>query len=360
MRVHAKDYIGDLAPYQPGMPLAEVMSTHGLRPEAIIQLASNENPRGPSPAAGAAARDAVQSMHRYPDQHELARALAAHHGVQADMITLGNGSNDVLDLIARTYLGEGDAAVSSACSFAVYQIATRSAGAANIIVPTKQLGLDLEAMLRAITPQTKVIWLDNPSNPAGTFVPYAEVKAFLRQVPRHILVVLDEAYYEYLAPKQRANSVNWLKQHPNLVLVRTFSKIYGLAGLRVGYGIAVPEITAMLNRARQPFNLNSVALRAAVAALGDQGYVQTSYEQNQRGRAQLQRGFKKLGIAQLPAHGNFVTIQTPDAARINEQLLKHGIIVRPLGAYGMPNYLRISVGMPAQNERLLTALAQIV
>ncbi len=355
----ALDYICDLSPYLPGKPGELVAREYGIDPGTIIKLASNENPLGPSPKALKAMQAAARTAHRYPEQYDLIKTLAGHLGMPDTSIALGNGSNDVLDLIARTYLTHGTEAISSQYAFAVYQIATQSTGARNVIVPAKDFGHDLEATLKAITPRTKVIWIANPNNPTGTFIPYAELKTFLGKVPSEAVVVLDEAYREYLKEKDQGDAQSWLAGHPNLILVRTFSKIYGLAGARIGYGIADPEIIQLLNRVRHPFNCNSLGLAGATAALGDQEFVRRSRKTNAEGIKQLQAGCDELGLTRLPAYGNFLTIEVPGAAAVNEALLHKGFIVRPLAPYGLPNHLRVTVGTPAQNTRLLAALKTI-
>lgn len=350
--------LNDLVPYQPGTPIELVARRHGLDPAHIIKLASNENPLGMSPKAKQAIQAALNGAHRYPEQYELLEALAAHHNLTPDHFILGNGSNDVLDLIARTYLGPGREAISSQYAFAIYQIATTSAGATNVVVPAKEYGHDLPAMLAAITPATSVIWIANPNNPTGTFIPYAEVKSFIKQVPKQVTIVLDEAYYEYLAPKEQATTPKWLKDYPNLILTRTFSKIYGLAGLRVGYGITTPPIAELLNRVRQPFNANNLALAAATAVLSDQAFVRRSYTANTKGRTQLIKGLAERGFAALPAYGNFVAFRAPNALALQQTLLKQGIIIRPLATYGMPDWLRVTVGTKAENKRFLEAISK--
>jgi histidinol-phosphate aminotransferase len=359
MSISAKDYISQLKPYQPGLPIEAVARKYGLHPEQIVKLASNENPLGMSPKARAALIWSLPEAHRYPDQYALTYALANKLGVDSENIVLGNGSNDVLDLVARTFLGEGDEAISSQYAFSVYPIATQSVGAANVIVPATEYGHDLSAMLLAITPSTKVIWLANPNNPTGTFIPYPRLKIFLAKVPKQIIVVLDEAYYEYLDANERANTTAWLQYHPNLVIARTFSKIYGLAGLRIGYGITSPEVAGLLSRVRQPFNANVPALAAAVAALQDEEFVERSYDGNKAGRLQLLSGLKTLGVECLPAYGNFVTCKVRDAVVVNEGLLNQGIIVRPLAGNGMPDWLRVTVGTQADNRRFLKALEKL-
>lgn len=352
----AKQYICDLTPYEPGKPIELVAREYGIAPDNIIKLASNENPFGPSPKALDAVRHASVNIHRYPEQYELLQALANHLGVESNMLLLGNGSNDVIDLVARTFLGHDDEAVSSQYAFAIYAIATQSAGAKNIVVPAKEYNHDLDVMQAAITERTKVIWIANPNNPTGTFIPYSDVKRFLQKIPSHIVVVLDEAYFEYLDPKQRANSIAWLFEHPNLILMRTFSKIYGLASLRVGYGVTSPKTADLLNRVRHPFNVNGLAIAAATAALEDHGFVTKSYTETKKGREQLLQHLQKMQVECLPAYGNFVTIQLNEAEKINDALLKQGVIVRQLASYGMPDCLRVTVGTEIENSRFLNAL----
>ncbi|MBX6334304.1 histidinol-phosphate transaminase [Candidatus Saccharibacteria bacterium] len=353
-------YICDLSPYQPGMPIELVARKHGLDPNKIIKLASNENPLGMSPRARQAVERTLDEAHIYPDQYQLTHKLAARLGVTPEHIVLGNGSNDVLDLIARTFLDEGREAVSSRYAFAIYAIATQSVGARNIIVADKDFGHDLDAMLAAITPKTGVVWIANPNNPTGTLVPARELKQCLEKVPQEVVVVLDEAYYEYLEHEDRADSISWLKEHPNLIVVRTFSKAYGLAGLRVGYAVAAPEVAELLNRVRQPFNVNLLALSAAEAALDDEEFLARTVQANRAGRKQLLDSLAELGLQTMPAHGNFVTVRVPNAAETSLQLLKAGVIIRPLASYGLADWLRVSIGTEVENQVFLTALSAIV
>jgi histidinol-phosphate aminotransferase len=356
----AKQYICDLTHYEPGKPVNLVAREYGVNPDQIIKLASNENPLGPSPKALEALRVANSEVHRYPEQHELLHALASHLHTEPSALLLGNGSNDVIDLIARTFLGQGDEAISSQYAFAIYRIATQSAGAQNILTTAKVYGHDLAAMHAAISDRTRIIWIANPNNPTGTFIPYSTIKAFLEKVPNHIVVVLDEAYFEYLETPDQANAITWLSDHPNLILMRTFSKIYGLAGLRVGYGITSPETAELLNRVRHPFNVNSLAIHAATAALTDHDFIIESSRQNKKGREQLVQGLQQLHINCLPAYGNFVTIHLEQADEINNALLRQGIIVRPLAAYDMPSFLRVTVGTENENTHFLSALNSIL
>lgn len=355
----ANSYICDLTPYQPGLSIEQVARRYSLAEADIIKLASNENPHGASPLVLQAVEATAKYGHRYPEQHKLIEALSRHFSVSEDCLVLGNGSNDILDIIARTFLSKGDEAIMTRYSFAAYPIATQTTGAKLVAVPDQDFNHDLVALRQAVTPATKIIWLANPNNPTGTFTPYNQIKRFLTKVPLGVIVVLDEAYCEYLPDDERIDTTKWLHEHPNLILVRTFSKIYGLAGLRIGYGIATSEIAALLKRVRLPFNANSLALAAATAALEDQAFVSVSRSANSAGLDQLKEGLDGLDIDYLPSWGNFITITVPDADRINQRLLEAGIIVRPISAYGLTNYLRISVGMPEENERFLTTLKQV-
>jgi histidinol-phosphate aminotransferase len=356
----ANQFICDLQPYQIGTPIEQVARERGIEPGGIVKLASNESPLGPSPKALAAAEAALRGIHRYPEQHDLIAALAARFDLDSRWLIIGNGSNDIIDLIARTYLDAGDESVMSQYGFAMYHNAIQSVGAATVTVPAKEYGHDLNAMLAAITPQTKVVWIANPNNPTGTFIAYDRLKAFMDATPKEVTVVLDEAYYEYLHPDDRADTLHWPVDYPNLIVLRTFSKIYGLAGLRVGYGVASKEVADLLNRVRLPFNVAGVSVAAATTALDDEDFVKRNYEMNLEGRKRVLDGLETLGVQCLPAYGNFVTFKTGDARGAYEGLLGQGIIVRPLKPYGLDEWLRVSVGLPAENERFLAALEQIL
>jgi histidinol-phosphate aminotransferase len=355
-------YVRSIAPYQPGKPISELAREMGLEESGIVKLASNENPRGIGPRTRAAIEGAIGEVARYPDGngYALKQALSARHSVDAASIVLGNGSNDVLELAALAFLGPGRAAVMSQHAFAVYPLATQARGARSIVVPARDFGHDLEAMAKAIDEETYVIWIANPNNPTGTLVAPGDLEAFLRRVPERVLVILDEAYNEYLTPDLRAESVKWLKRHPNLVVTRTFSKAYGLAGLRVGYGLAHASVADVMNRVRQPFNVNSIGLAAAAAALDDMEFVARSYAENLRGLKQLEAGAQALGLDFIPSHGNFVTLRVGKAAEIFKRLLRRGVIVRPVASYGLPEHLRVTVGTEQENERFLAALAASV
>jgi histidinol-phosphate aminotransferase len=353
-------YVRSIAPYQPGKPISELAREMGLDERSIVKLASNENPRGIGPRTRAAIEASISEIARYPDGNgfELKQALAQRYGVDMGSIVLGNGSNDVLELVALAFLGPGRAAVFSQHCFAVYPLASQARGARSIVVPAKDYGHDLEAIAKAIDGETYVAWIANPNNPTGTFARYEEIEAFLRRVPERVLVVLDEAYNEYLAPELRGDTVKLIKRHPNLIVTRTFSKAYGLAGLRVGYALAHASVADVMNRVRQPFNVNSVALAAAVAALDDMEFVARSYAENLQGMRQLEDGAKRLGLDYIPSYGNFITIRVGKAAEIYKRLLRRGVIVRPVGGgYGLPEHLRVTIGTARENERFLNALA---
>jgi histidinol-phosphate aminotransferase len=353
-------YVRSIAPYQPGKPIAELAREMGLQEDAIVKLASNENPRGTGPRTRAAIERALGDIARYPDGngHELKTALAGRFGVDMGQIVLGNGSNDVLELAALAFLAPGRAAVYSQHAFAVYPLATQARGARGIEVPAKDYGHDLEAMARAIDDETSVVWIANPNNPTGTLAAPGVLEAFVRRVPERVIVVIDEAYNEYLPAELRTETLKWLKRHPNLVVTRTFSKAYGLAGLRVGYALAHASVAEVMNRVRQPFNVNSIALAAARAALEDMEFVARSYAENLQGLKQLREGADRLGLAYIPSCANFLTIRVGKAQEIYRRLLRRGVIVRPVGGgYGLPEHLRVTVGTQGENERFLAALA---
>ena len=352
----ALSYVRAISPYQPGKPITELAREMGIPVEKIVKLASNENPLGMSPMAKRAVEAAINGIERYPDQFDLIKAVAERCGVAQNQVVLGNGSNDVLDLIARVFLAPGRSAVFAQHAFAVYPLATLSTGAELISTPAKNYGHDLNAMRAAIRPDTRIVWIANPNNPTGNFLPYPEVRAFLETVPPDVVVVLDEAYNDYLAPAERVDTAAWIRDFPNLVVTRSFSKIFGLAGLRVGYAIASAEVADLMNRVRQPFNVNNLAIAAAVAAIDDHQFIAESYELNRRGMVQLLAGLKRLGLEHIPSHGNFVTFKVPGAAEVNQQLLKQGVIVRLIAGYGLPDWLRVTIGTEPDNARFLEAL----
>ena len=350
-----------IAPYQPGKPLAELEREYGI--SGAIKLASNENPLGPSPRARAAAQAVLADIERYPDGggFVLKRSLAGRLGVAPDQITLGNGSNDVLEFAARAFVTNDSEIVYAAHAFAVYGLVTRAVGARAVVVPARDWGHDLPAMRAAITPRTRLVYLANPNNPTGTWFTRAELDTFLRGLPAHVLVVLDEAYFEYVNEPNYPNGIEWIERCPQLIVTRTFSKAYGLAGLRIGYAVSSAPVANYLNRVRQPFNINSAALAAGAAALEDEEHLARSIALNRAGREQLCAGVRELGLACLPGVGNFACVDLArPAAAVYEALLRRGVIVRPIANYDMPNHLRITVGLPAENDRCLRALAEVL
>lgn len=361
-QVFGPDYVRAIAPYQGGKPISEVAREFGLDESAIVKLASNENPLGMPESARAAMLRAMDEVGRYPDSngYELKRAISARYGVADDWITLGNGSNDILELAAHALVQPGQSVVYSEYSFAVYPLATQAVGARAIVVPARDFGHDLEAMAAAIEPETRLVFIANPNNPTGTFIPGDRIAAFLRKVPSHVVVVLDEAYTEYLAPELRYDSIAWVREYPNLIVSRTLSKAYGLAGLRIGLGIAQPALTDLLNRIRQPFNVNSLAQAAAIAALADEEFLVRSARVNAEGYEQLTAAFREMGIEFVPSYGNFILFRAGNddgaGARVNLALLKQGVIVRPVGNYGLPQWLRVSIGLPEENAAFIAAL----
>ncbi|WP_199457290.1 MULTISPECIES: histidinol-phosphate transaminase [unclassified Marinobacter] len=350
-----------LSPYQPGKPIEELARELGLNPAEIVKLASNENPLGPSDKAMAAARKALEEMCLYPDGNgfDLKQALSKRFGVDMNQITLGNGSNDVLEVIARCFADSDSEVVFSQYAFAVYPIVTQAIGAKGVSVPARDWGHDLDAMAAAVTDRTKLVFVANPNNPTGTVHEADALEAFLDRIPERVLVVLDEAYCEYLTGDEFPDGIKLLARYPNLIVCRTFSKAWGLAALRVGYAISSPEIADILNRVRQPFNVDTVALAAATAVLEDEAYLSRSREVNEAGLRQLCEGFDRMGLPYIPSAGNFVAVEVGEqAAGVYQALLTHGVIVRPVAGYGMPCHLRVSVGLPEENDRFLDALAE--
>ncbi|UUC85115.1 histidinol-phosphate transaminase [Stutzerimonas stutzeri] len=359
----AQPGVQKLSPYVPGKPVDELARELKLDPAGIVKLASNENPLGPSPKALAAIQAELSELTRYPDGNGfvLKQRLAQRYSVGVHQVTLGNGSNDILELVARAYLAPGLNAVFSEHAFAVYPIATQAVGAEGRAVAAKNWGHDLDAMADAIDENTRVVFVANPNNPTGTWFDAAALGTFLARVPVHVLVVLDEAYIEYAEGQELPDGLAYLADYPNLLVSRTFSKAYGLAALRVGYAISSPVIADVLNRVRQPFNVNSLALAAACAALDDVDYLAASRRVNDAGMAQLERGFRQLGLEWIPSRGNFIAVDfARDAAPINQALLREGVIVRPVAGYGMPTFLRVSIGTERENARFLDVLAQVL
>lgn len=352
-----------LAPYVPGKPIEELEREYGL--SDIVKLASNENPLGPGPKARAAMEAAAKDIGLYPDGggFALKQALARKHGCAIESITLGNGSNDVLVMIAETFLDGRAEAVYSQYGFAVYPIAVQATGATARVAPayperhTMALGHDLDAMARLVNERTRVVFVANPNNPTGTWIESAALKSFIAALHATTLVVMDEAYIEYVEDAAFPDSSRWLNEFPNLIVTRTFSKAYGLAGLRVGYALSSPAIANMLNRVRQAFNVNSIALAAATAALEDAAHLRESVELNREGMRQVEAGIDQLGLRRYPSRGNFLLIDCGrPAGPVYEAMLRQGVIIRPVGNYQLPTHLRITIGTPEQNQRMLRAL----
>ena len=350
-----------LQPYVPGKPLSELERELGI--SGSIKLASNENPLGPSPRVRAALEAQIGDVARYPDgaAYELRRALARRHAVEPACVTVGNGSNDVLDMVARAFLWAGRESLFSQYAFAVYPISSAAVGATPRIAPAAAYGHDLAAMRGMINTNTGVVWIANPNNPTGTRLGGLALRAFVEDVPSDVIIVVDEAYFEYDQADDHPDASQWLAEFPNLVVTRTFSKAYGLAALRVGYGLSHPDVGDLLNRVRQPFNVDSFAQAAALAALGDEEFLQRSVALNDRGMRQLVEGATRLGLGFIPSAGNFLTIDLGrDAGPVDQALLRLGVVTRPIASYGLPNHLRVSIGLPEENARFLAALEQVI
>ena len=346
-----------LQPYQPGKPVEALERELGITD--IIKLASNENPHGSSPAVSAAITGFLSGLSRYPDGsgHSLKQVLSKRLGVRATQITLGNGSNDVLDLVTRAFVDPGQQVVVAEHAFAVYALSAKSVNAELVVVPARDFGHDLEAMAATATESTRVVFVANPNNPTGTYHDNDAVQNFLNVLPANTVAVIDEAYFEYVKAEAYPDGIDLLSRFPNLIVVRTFSKAYGLAGLRVGYAIASDQITEVLNRVRHPFNVNSLALIAAEAALTDESFVVDSVSENLKGLRQLESGFADLNLEWIPSVANFISVRVgANATQIFDSMLRQGVIVRPVANYGLTEHLRISVGLEQENNRALQAL----
>jgi len=357
----ASPFLKGLIPYSPGKPIDEVEREFGI--SHSVKLASNENPLGPSPLALQALSAALSGIHRYPDGsgYLLTHALARHWEVPPECVVLGNGSNELLELVGRAFLMPGDEVVYARQAFIVYDMVAQVTGATKVTVPLRDFTHDLDAMRAAITPRTKLVYLANPNNPTGTAVPPRGLEAFLQGVPQDVVVALDEAYYEYLPPDLRPDALRFVRQGRFLLVLRTFSKIYGLAGLRIGYGIGPAPLVALLNRLREPFNTNCLAQVAAAAALQDAEHVQQSAAVNEAGRRYLLEQCGALGLRVVPSVANFLLadVGRPGPAVANA-LLPHGVIVRPVAGYGLPTHVRITVGTAVENERCVAALRAVL
>ena len=354
----AREVVRHLTAYQPGTPIKDVKRQ--LKLSSVIKLASNENALGPSPKAVAALRNVTSSLHRYPDAAcaDLRAALAKHLRVDASSIIVGNGSDELLVLALRAFVDPGDAVVVAKPTFLIYELQANACGAAVSVVPLKDYRYDLKAMAAAVTPHTKLVFIANPDNPTGTYVTKRELGAFLRDLPNETIVVLDEAYYEFVDAPDYPQSIGWVNEHP-LIVTRSFSKAYGLAGLRVGYGVAQPSLIAALNAVREPFNVNSLAQVAATAALGDRVFLANTRKLVQQGRTYLLKEFERLRLRTVPSVTNFILIELgPRAPQVARGLLECGVIVREMSAWQLPGCIRVTIGTMAENRRFIQALKQ--
>ena len=352
--------LATLSVYQPGRPIQEVARELGLDAADIIKLASNENPLGPSPAAVAAMERVIQSLHLYPDGNAfyLKQKLAAKLDLTTANLILGNGSNEIIEFIGHALMTSGSEVVVSEYCFAVYPIVTKLFGASLVTVPAVNFGHDIPAMLRAITPKTRVIFVANPNNPTGTLIPAADIERLIREVPANVLIAMDEAYIEFLDEPFDLLPMIRSGQVPNLLLMRTFSKIYGLAGLRLGYGIGHPDLIAALEKIRQPFNINSLIQAGAIAALDDEEHISGTRRNNAEGLRLYENAFRELKLTFVPSSANFILVRVGDGQKVFAELQKLGVIVRPMAGYQLPEWIRISIGSPAENQRCLAALRQ--
>jgi histidinol-phosphate aminotransferase len=357
---HVPEYIRSLIPYEPGKPIEEVEREYGI--SGSVKLASNENPLGPSPRALAVLRERLPELHLYPDGDcfYLKRALAQKLGVQPDRLIFGNGSNEIIELAARTFMRPGDEAVMAEQAFVVYELIVQAVGGKRKTVPLKNFTHDLAAIADAVTPQTRLVFLANPNNPTGTIYRRREWQAFLERISPDVLVIVDEAYFEYVEEADYPNSLDYHARHPAILTLRTFSKLYGLAGLRIGYGIGTKDVIALMQRVRQPFNVNAPAQWAALAALDDTEHVQRSLGVNQQGVKYLQTEFVRLGLSYVPSQANFILVRVGNGPEVFQRLLQQGVIVRPMVGYKFPEHVRVTVGTMAQNQKLIGALERLI
>ena len=357
----ARSEVFSLQPYVPGKPVEEVERELGIT--GVIKLASNENPLGPSPMAVARVQEALKQLNMYPDGacYYLRQALAGHYGFSEDSFLVGNGSDELLRLISETFVGPGDEVLYGMPSFSEYGFMARVMGGTCVEVPLKDMRFDLPAILDKITEKTKLVYICNPNNPTGTITSRAETDQFMKSLPDDVLVIFDEAYYEYVTDKDYVSGVEYLSRGRNVIVLRTFSKIYGLAGLRIGYGITTPEIAALVNRVREPFNVNLLAQTAAIGALADREHLQKSRELNLQGRDFLYREFSRLGLEYVPTEANFIFVDIRrDCRQVFQALLKEGVIIRTGDIFGYPTYIRVTIGKPEENQRFIAALDRVL
>ena len=356
---YANPQLRELVAYEPGKPVEDLARELGIPPGEIIKLASNENPLGPSPKARQAMIETIERAHFYPDGggYYLREAIAEHVGLAMANVILGNGSNEIIEFLGHAYLQPGDEVVVARHSFAVYRLMAQLFGAKVVDVADPDFVADLDAMLAAITPKTKEVFIANPNNPTGTMVFQAEIDRFMERVPEHVMVVFDEAYYEFL--DEAPDVIKYVRAGRNVVVLRTFSKIQGLANLRIGYGLAAPEIIEVLQKARQPFNANGIAQAGALAGLRDKAHMDATRRVTHEGRDFLQSEFLEMGLEFVPSHANFVLVRVGDGRKVFDALLRRGLIVRAMGSYGLPEWIRVSVGTMPQNKVFIAALREL-
>jgi len=354
------EYIRSLIPYEPGKPIEEVEREHGIANS--VKLASNENPLGPSPKALAAIREKMDQLNLYPDGDcfYLKQGLSRKLDVAPDMLIFGNGSNEIIELAARTFMRPGDEAVMAEQAFVVYQLIVQAVGGHSRAVPLKTFTHDLRALAEAVSPHTRMVFLANPNNPTGTIFRREEWERFLAQVSRDVLLIVDEAYFEYVRDTEYPDSLRYHRDDRAMITLRTFSKLYGLAGLRIGYGIGPAELIRLMQRVRQPFNVNAPAQWGALAALGDLEHVQRSLEVNRQGLVYLQGEFRRLGLEFVPSHANFVLVRVGNGQEVFQKLLKQGVIVRPMAGYRFPEHVRVTVGTMNENRKFIAALENVI
>lgn len=353
-------HIKELIPYQPGKPIEELERELGIK--SSVKLASNESPVSPSPLAVEAIKKGLRDLNRYPEGggFYLTKALSKKWSLKQSNFILGNGTNDVLELIAKTFLMPKEEAIMAHPAFIVYQLAVQGVNGKRVVVPLKDFTHDLVKMADAVTSRTKLIFIANPNNPTGTMVGDNEMKRFMKRVPKRVIVVVDEAYFEYVTRRDFPKTLEYLKQGRNIIILRTFSKIYGLAGLRIGYGMAKEELVNEMHKARQPFNTNSLAQMAAIASMKDREYVKKVKKLNNDGKICLYDHLKKMGVECVPSETNFILVKVQNAGGVYKKLLKKGVIVRPMEGYGLKEYLRITIGLPAENRRFIKALKEVI
>jgi histidinol-phosphate aminotransferase len=353
-------HVRKIVPYPPGKPIEELEREWGIT--GSIKLASNENPLGPSPKAVAAMRDVLAKLHRYPDGsgYYLRQRVSEKFGVPFDCVLLGNGSNEIIDMAVRTFVGPGDQAITSVPAFLMYSKLVQVNGGEIVEVPLRSLGMDLDAILRAVTEKTKLIFLTNPNNPTGATCGTAEFVKFLNDVPARIILLLDEAYIEFMRDSGSPQGIDYFRDYPNLIVTRTFSKAYGLAGARIGYGFAHPQIASVMNRVRQPFNANSLGQAGAIGALDDDEFVRKTQSTIWEGLSYLYDALDRMGLHYVPTQANFFLIKVGKARKVYEDMLAEGVIIRSMDSYGLDEFIRVNVGLPEENDRFIAALKSVL